>query len=783
MTRHLHRDRSGSFRTERTTRARIARRCRVDVVAVAASLIAWQASGAQSIVRHTPDFATAQPTLRATPLARGSMVQIDGRLDDAIWKSADSIADLTQLEPQQGSAPSGRTVIRVLAGTDVIIIGVRADDAMPDALVSFARERDAVLTNEDHVKIVLDTYRDGRFGYVFAINPNGARYDALVAGQGETENANWDAAWEAVTARTPTGWSAEIRIPVRSLQFRAGLRAWGLNVQRRAQRTQETDRWASPDRNFKVTQTFRAGELTEIPDFALGLGLSVRPALVSGFGIAAPAAPMVGTTAASLDVTQTLGANTLASLTVNTDFAETEVDTRRTNLTRFPLIFPEKRTFFLQGADIFDFGIGLGDDVRPFFSRRIGLLGGDEVPIRAGAKVSGRAGQTNFGTLVVRTGQGDAFSRDTLSTAATLGVLRLKRNVLRESSIGMIATIGDPQQRGGAWTGGVDATYQTSRFRRNRNLLVGGWALQTARSGLTGQRSAYGATVDYPNDLWDLNATYKNLGTDFDPSIGFVPRAGVQILNLSAVFQPRPQGRVMGLRVRQMFNEFFGTVVAGQDGRWQSYRSFFAPVNWRLESGDRFEGNIVPTGEHLLAPFEIASGVTIPPGTYHWNRYRLEGGLAAKRRLSGQGTWWFGDFYGGRLDEMILTAAWKPTSLFIMELTATRNVGRLPQGSFTQNLIGTRVRLNVSPDLQLNSYVQYDNESDSFGSNTRVRWTFSPLGDLFVVYNHNLRHDIDPATGLPVPSTLVADPTQRVATRWGLASSQLIVKVQYAVRR
>ncbi len=745
---------------------------------------------AQPISRSTPSApATATPV--ATLLTRASSaslragtltspIHLDGRLDEPEWLTADSISELTQVEPVQGARPAGRTVVRVLANADEIVFGIRADDADPSHLVSFARDRDAVLTNEDHIKIVLDTYLDGRSGYVFAVNPNGARYDALVAGQGETENANWDAVWQAASAKTATGWSAEIRIPVRSLQFKAGLREWGFNVQRRSQRQLETDRWASAERNYKVTQTYRAGALTALPDFALGWGLSVRPSFSTGGGVPAPQAALTGTNDASLDVTQALGANTLAALTINTDFAETEVDTRRTNLTRFPLFFPEKRTFFLQGADIFDFGLGLGDDVKPFFSRRIGLLNGAEVPIQVGAKVSGRANGTNYGGLVVHTGVASENGND--STASTMGVLRLKRNVLRESSVGLITTFGDPRDRGASWTGGLDATYQTSRFRGNKNFLAGVWGLATHRTGLFGRQAAVGGMLDYPNDLWDFNATYKNIGDGFDPSLGFVPRAGVQIASLGVNFLPRPTRPIGGLRVRQMVHEFQATMVADPDGRWQSYRVFMAPVNWRLESGDRVELNVVPVGEQLTAPFNIASGVTIPIGTYRWNRYRVEAGTAAKRRLSGQATWWFGSFYSGRLNEMQLTAAWKPSSLFIVELNGTRNVGTLREGAFTQNLIGTRVHMNVSPDLQFNSYVQYDNTTDTFGSNTRVRWTFSRVGDLFIVYNHNLRHDIDPTSGLPVAAALQTDPTRRFDRHWGFASNQLLVKVQYAFR-
>jgi hypothetical protein len=191
-----------------------------------------------------------------------------------------------------------------------------------------------------------------------------------------------------------------------------------------------------------------------------------------------------------------------------------------------------------------------------------------------------------------------------------------------------------------------------------------------------------------------------------------------------------------------------------------------APINCRLESGDRFELNFIPTGERLLAPFEVADGVTIAPGAYRFNRFRLEGGLAAKRRFNAQATWWFGNFYDGRLDQYQLTGAWKPSSLVIVELSGEHDVGRMPEGYFVQDLVGTRVRLNVSPDLQLNSFVQYDNASESYGTNTRLRWTFNPLGDLFMVYNHNLR---------------ARDPVTR-RRELVFASNQLLVKVQYAFR-
>ena len=703
--------------------------------------------------------ASERPQLRVRAVPVGS--RLDGRLDDPAWQGADS-AQLTQVEPHESAIPTGRTVVRVLTTGDAIIVGIRADDTDPAGIVSFARQRDATLDSEDHVTIVLDTYLDGRSGYVFSVNPNGARYDALVGSQGERANSSWDAIWQAATARSATGWSAEILIPLKSLLFRPGLASWGFNVQRRIQRVQEIDRWAGPGRDSKVTQTSRAGLLTGLPPFDLGLGLSVRPSVTGGGARDSAGASVRNGSHASLDVTQRVGANVLASLTINTDFAETESDARRVNLTRFPLFFPEKRTFFLEGADIFGFGAGVDQDAIPFFSRRIGLFAGQQVPITVGGKVNGRVAGTNLGALLVRMG-----GIDSLATANTMGVVRMQQNVLGESSVGMIATIGDPAGRGASWLAGPDFTYNTSHFRGDKNLLFGVWGLAAGREDLTGgDRTAAGLKLDYPNDLWDVSLKYKRIGDAFDPSLGFVPRKGVHIASLGVDWNPRPERAIGPFPIRQCFWENQLSYVAGLTGGWQSYRYFMAPVNCRLESGDRFEVNIVPTGERLNVPFEVSDGVVVPVGAYHFPRFRLEGGLAAKRRLSGQVTWWFGQFYNGRLDQYQVSAAWKPSSLVILELTGERDVGRMPAGDFAQELLGTRVRLNVSPDLQLTSFVQYDTESNSFGTNTRLRWTYNPLGELFVVYNHNLRTR-DP---LSLRRELV------------FASNQLLVKAQYAFR-
>lgn len=681
-------------------------------------------------------------------------LRLDGVLHEPDWSRAETVSHLTMVEPREGDVPTETTRFAVLADAHNLIIGVLCEDSNPSGIVSYTKTRDASLDREDYIRIVLDTFRDGRTGYLFSINPHGARYDALVPKPGEPENSNWDAVWDARTSRDHRGWSAEIRIPIRSINYGKGNPVWGFNIERRVERLQEVSRWSAAGRDFALSQTARAGLLTDLPDFDLGWGTSIRPSITSGVGYRALDASSELDADPSLDVTQLIGPNLLGSLTVNTDFAETEVDTRQVNLTRFPLFFPEKRTFFLEGADIFEFGLGLRTDLVPFFSRRVGLLQGQEVPLRVGGKLNGRAGNTNLGALAVHSGEAE-----TLAPGTDMGVVRVQHNVFSESTLGMIATLGDPEGRTGSWLAGADFTYQTSRFRGNKNLLFGVWGLAMNRDDIEGgDKTAYGFKADYPNDIWNMAFTYIRVGDAFQPSLGFVPRTGIQLFKPGVLYAPRPEWSWL----RQMSHLVILRLTTDLAMNWETYNLVATPVNWRLESGDRFELSVIPEGDRPPEPFEIAEGVLIPPGTYHWRRYKLEGALAPKRKLSGRLTGIFGGFYSGTLNQVQVELSWTPTALLTLEVSGGRDAADLPWGNFTRNLLGTRLRLNFSPDLTLSSYLQYDNVSASFGTNTRLRWTFHPLGDLFVIYNFN-----------------VLD----LGDRFRADTNQLLVKLGYTFRR
>jgi uncharacterized protein DUF5916 len=725
--------------------------------------------------------AGARPTLRVGVLPPD--LALDGRLTEAAWTTAaDSIADLTMVEPEEGGVPTRPTVVKVLADRHAIVFGVLCRDADPQKIVTFSKGRDADLSEEDHLIIVLDPYLDGRSGYVFSINAAAARFDGLVAARGEEVNKDWDTSWEARTHRDSTGWSAEIRIPISNIGFLRGATSWGFNLQRRVQRLQEVERWSGANLDYEIYQTSHAGLITDLPAFDLGYGLTVRPAFVERFRKAGPHNEVDTNEDWSLDVAQRLGPHLLSALTVNTDFSETEVDVRQINLSRFPIIFPEKRTFFLLGSDVFEFGLGLDEETLiPFYSRRIGLFGKEEedlaaVPIDVGGKINGRLGSANVGALVVNTedttvpGKG-VFDQDTTFHLpyTSMGAMRIKQDLFSESAVGLLGTFGDQMGREESWSTGADLTLQTSHFQDDKNLLFGTWGMLNGREFLTGDKTAYGARFEYPNDLVDGHLALTRIGDGFDPSLGFVPRKGVQIFSTGAEITARPGWPGVRLLLHELA---YTQYVNRHSDRWESYDVTVKPIDWLFESGDRVEVRFEPQGDRLEKQFEVYPDIDIAPGSYEWTRNIYTLAAAAKRPISGELRYENGGYYTGTLTTRAGRLTLRPSSLLTVEFTGERNKSTVlaPENesvqlfvkSFTQDLFGLQVDVNISSDLQFSSLTQYDSESRELGSNNRIRWTFHPDGDLFLVYNHNEIRKLDKS--------------------WQYASSQAPIKVQFAWR-
>ena len=668
----------------------------------------------------------AEYTLMLLDNAEGFV--LDGEPKEESWLRARALSELTMVEPVLNGISEYETEIRLMADERFIYIGIICRDPEPGRIISIAKAHDADMDNEDHVKFVFDTASDKRSGYIFAVNPAGARYEALVSNYGEGENDSWDCIWDAQTRLRPDGWSAEIVIPVRSLSFPSGARHWGFNIERRIQRNMEVQRWTGLKPDYKVGMVVHAGLLKGLPRFDTGVGLNIRLSGIADFS-RSPANGNRSDLDYSLDLSQKITGNIGAHLTVNTDFAETEVDSRSSNLTRFPLYYPEKRGFFLEGADIFDFGLGTGTDVLPFFSRRIGLVDGEKVPLKLGAKLSGKLRDSQFAALLTRTGP---LNQEIGATS--MGAFRYRHNLWQESSLGLIGTFGDPVGLDSSWLLGLDFTFQSSRFFGDKNFLAGIWALLNHNPSLGDDQSALGFKIDYPNDLWDVALTVKRIGDDFAPSLGFVPRRGIISTSVGINFMPRPDWSL----VRQLFFESSFRLITDLHNQWESYRLFTAPLHVLLESGDRFEFNIAPEGENLPQDFQISEGVVISADAHHWCRYRLEFESAPKRPVSAELSWWFGSFYDGLLDEIELELMLRPAKQINLSLNYEKNIARLKGGRFTQDLLGTKLQIGLGPHFQLSSFVQYDTESGSIGSNSRLHWKFGMNSELFIVYNHNI---------------------------------------------
>ncbi len=686
-------------------------------------------------------------------------IHVDGRLDEPAWRSAGTITNLTEQSPHPSAPNPYRTQVKVLVGPKNVYIGFICSDPNPSKIAIHTMERDGDLRGDDTVAVVLDTFDDHRTGYVFRINVAGARQDGLIAGP-EDVSMDWDGIWDARTARTATGWTAEMVIPAETLRFTPGYDTWGFNVERTVARDRTVLRWQGTTLNARFYDFKRDGILLGIGRLEQGKGLSISP-----WGLIRNDADFQtghGTVQGDggLDVTYNLTPDLTGVLTLNTDFAETEVDTRQVNLTRFPLFFPEKRSFFLEGSSLFTFGSGLGHDFIPFFSRRIGLYQGHQVPIVGGVKVLGRTGRWNIGALDTVTGS------NSVADGTNLFAGRVTYDLSDHLTVGSILTDGDPDGIHDNALYGIDALWQTSTFDGGKNLSVGGWAARSTGDNPAGRHSGWGLTVDYPNDLWDLYLTVKDFGDGLDPGLGFLPRPGTRWYQGGGAYQPRPHGGMFGW-VRQFFFEAFATYVEDLSGHAESWRVFLTPFNVETQSGDHAETNLAPQFERLDAPFEVAPGVIIPPGEYHFTRYRIQLESSPHRLVSVGNTVWLGDFYTGSLTQWETYATYTtPLGHLRIRLSAENDYGHLPQGDFVQRLWQTKVAWALTPDIVLSSYTQYDSESRNLGTNTRFRWTFSPGNDLFVVWNHGWERN----------------PTSPGSLNFRPVSNQFVVKLRWTFR-
>jgi len=698
-----------------------------------------------------------QPTTAQAPSAKSAVVttimstiNVDGLLDEPVWQTAPKIGDLTQREPQTGDNPTEQTDVTLLHDADYLYIGVVCYDSEPEQVIGTQMARDANLNSDDRIELLFDTYNDQRNAFYFATNPAGALVEGLVFANGQS-NLQWDAIWTVRTRRTSEGWTAEFAIPFKSLSFPSGGTVWGFNVARHIQRKLEDDRWSGARLELQFFQVSEAGHISVPDSLTQGIGLDVRPFIGGRLLHAAATGVDTVTGKPGLDMSYNVTPSLKLTTTFNTDFGETEVDARQINLSRFSLFFPEKRSFFLEGAGVFSFSNTSGtppgripstrSETIPFFSRRIGLLAGEEVPIDFGVKLTGTVGRTDIGVLNVRTRDRSPVPEKNFLVG------RVKRNFLQQSYVGAIFTRGNPALPLTSTTFGADARLATSRFLgESRNLAINVYGLRSVNEGTAGKDWSYGVSAEYPNDIIDMQFFWREVQENFRPALGFVSRRNVRMLRIGGDYNPRPTD-FLGLQ--QTFNGVYYTRFTrldnGQVESWQFH--FVVPIDWHFKSGDAIHNFFSPrvNYERLFAPFELSPGVVLSPGEYRFTRYTSFLSTAAKRRWQVNVQWVFGTFWSGHANEAITTFTYKIPPSLTMSVSTNQTFARLPEGDFVARIMSARVDYAASPFLSFSNLIQYDNRSQNMGWQGRVRWILQPGNDLFLVFSQGWLQD--PAGG------------------------------------
>jgi len=665
---------------------------------------------------------------------------LDGRLDDEAWRAAPVIESFTQQEPQEGAAASERTEVRIVYDDQKIYFGIYAFDSEPDRLVATEMRRNAErILQEDNFQIILDTFMDSRSGYMFVTTPMGARLEQQVFEEGEggrrgassNINRDWDGVWESSARRTSDGWIAEVAIPFSTVRFPAAdVQSWGVNFMRNIARKNEQSYWAPIPKGYGLTRVSLAGSVSGLNALERGRDLRVKPFLVGGGrnanvdGIRS----REGQGEVGLDVRYGLTAGLNLDLTLNTDFAQAEVDDEQVNLTRFALFFPEKREFFLENAGQFNVGTTSSMDRMAdlFFSRRIGLSPtGDQIPILAGGRLSGRAGKNSLAFLTVQTDE--AFGRN----GENFTVARYSRDVLGRSRVGGIV-VNKSEWGGDAYNRTVGADFTLTP---HPSLSMNGFLAGTSTAGEGGDGMGGHFRAGWLNQRWNLYVEHTDLDDEFNAEVGFVPRTGIRTSKLHLERTPRP-GR-WGVRVLEpMWNI---TYTTDQTGRLVSRRNHYM-VGSAWENGSTFIVWYNDNYERLDEPFRIRPGVVVQPGQYRFGDWRFWYMSHRAARVYTSLSWAPQTFFDGKRTDTSGSIGVRVTPQLATEAGLTRNDVDLPAGDFVATIGSFRVDYAISPDIGLRTVTQYNSLNEQWSSSARFRYTYSPGSDLYLVYD-NIRRD------------------------------------------
>ncbi len=657
--------------------------------------------------------------------------RLDADLSDACWADAPEIGALLQVEPIEGAKPAHKTVVKVLYDESNLYFGIICFDSEPQHIRATQRARDARMDPDDRIEIVFDTSGNSTQGYFFQISAGGARGDSLLGVS--SFNKDWDTIWNAKTKLTDQGWQAEIVIPFRSLAFPEDRGEWGFNLLRNRRYTNEEYRWTNINQGRRFSSLYDLGLMEGIGTVSSGVGLDLVPyfSLTNRRERLSPDDDWKDDPDAGGDLFYRITPSLTASLTLYTDFAETENDARQINLTRFPLFFPEKRDFFLEDSSRFNFGQSSSrrNDFLAFFSRRIGLgPDGDEVPIIVGGKITGQEGPWGIGVLDVQTDEGGGVDKD-----KNLGVVRLNRSLAEETTIGFIGTRGRPVEKGMNSLGGLDFYHRFPTFIGDQDLRIWAYTAFTSTSGSGGEGDIAALEAQARGREWEWDLGGKWVTKEFNPELGFLRQAGVKQYRTNLQYSPRLDSEVyrnlqFQLETRTAFTE-------GNHLDEAEYE--FSPFGFRTHAEDRFTVEVERSFDRITQDFDVFDTNTVPADSYWMTRYSSNIQTSEGRPVNIELRSSYGDFFQGTSWQFNSELKWRVSPLLILGGSYNQTMARLSSAeSFTARVAEGNLDLNFSPDMSLFNLIQYDNESRSLGLQSRFRWILTPGSNLFFVFSH-----------------------------------------------
>ena len=653
---------------------------------------------------------------------------IDGILDDECWAKASVAKDFRQRHPEEGAPATEKTEVKICRDDRALYIAARCFDSQPDKIRAGVMQRDAAVKGDDYFFILLDPFRRSREGYYFRTNPNGAKGEALISSDMRRPNMDWDTIWEVRSQRDELGWTAEFAIPFRSIPFDPNSDEWRIDFGRWFARNQERSRWVGFNRSRRWFSLEEAGRMEGLLGAESGRGIDFKPYVSNKWASGDSSDGNEFDT--GFDLFYRVTPSLTATLTYNTDFAETEVDQRRVNLSRFPLFYPEKRDFFLEGAEQFTFG-GLSESPLAFHSRTIGLSPeGKKIDVVGGAKITGRQGPLGIGMLGMSLDDRGDINADEVFAG------RFTYDLMEESKIGAIFTHGDPQANIDNNLVGVDLNLRASEWWRGQSVVFHSFYMKT-HDGETGSGDVMGAWFSLPNYPFRMGGHWVRTGENFEPALGFVRRRGGQSssIRFAYAFDKPGSATLDDITVGAEYTRY--DLLSGGIDTEEIELNL---IEVHTLEGDHFGLTVEFEREVLTETFEIVDGVNLAADDYRGSEIELEYGSSTKRPLFGEIKLEYGDYYDGKAFRGRTRISWRPSRHAQIDVGGGLTSADLSNAEFEVWTGNLGIRITPSTQLSFNSIIQYDNQSEQLGLNNRLRYILKPGRDVYVVFNKGYDH-------------------------------------------